>query len=252
MIKTMYKSMFKLAQKFDKNMPAKTIIYRLPGESTTSDSVFRSESQLHFNATMDKILGRNRLFFHPTRMDLSMKSIVRKEFRNSKSKVSVNSRLDVGFSLFRQFSTLWAIYDQETKYMEEIDHVMLEYQLTSTSQCDGTKKSSKVKSSSKLDVTMAPVTIQAGVVLAAHPMVHGDMHRSLVLVVEHNESYSYGVMLNKAGTQQTLRSGVSGVQVEGFYKAFGVSMCKKQRSMHVCVCVYVFVSVLLCQLALIT
>lgn len=254
LIKTLYKSLFKLAQKYDKNIPAKAILYRLPPSSSSADSVFRSAAQIHFNAVMDKVLGRQRLFFHPTRMDQSMKAIVQKEFRNTKSKISLNSRLDVGFSLLRQLTSLWVMFEQEVQYRMAVDNLLMAHRANTSPRSTSTaldtdsdasggidsrsttsgKKSSSTKkkktpaaNSSKLDVTTAPATIQDGVIIAAHPMVHGDMHRSLVLIVEHTAEYTYGVILNKAegpvSPARTVRGGVSGLRVDGFYDAFGVS-----------------------------
>jgi hypothetical protein len=262
MIKALYKSLFRLAQKFDNNTTSKALLYRPPPSSSSADSVFRSASQIHFNAILDKILGRQRLFYHPSRMDQSLKAIVRKEFRNSKSKISLNSRLDVGFSLLRQVSTLWVNYEQEVQYRAAVDSIMKEHSATallSSPPSPSKQQSNKKKKESKLDVTPAPVTVQAGVLLAAHPMLHGDMHRSLVLVVEHSEEHSYGVVLNKAlsQSQHTVRSGVSGVRVEGFYEAFGVSgtgyiraLQSRMQCVCVCECVCVFVSVCVCDLSL--
>lgn len=257
MIKTMYKSFYKLAIKYDKSVAAKSLLYRLPSSLphsltttakgstsvTSSDSIFRSASQIHFNAMIDKALGPNRVFFPTTRLTHSLKSIIQKEFRNRKSKISLTSRLDVGFSLLRQLSTLWVNYEQEMNYKVAVDDLLAKHYATTTngngsddksvnvsvSECTSGNSNSKekklkkkLKKESKLDVTTAPATVQEGVVLAAHPMVHGDLHRALVLVVEHTEKFSYGVILNKAETQHTVRSGVSGVRLDGFYDAFGV------------------------------
>lgn len=232
LITTLYKAFYKLALKYDKNVPAKAMLYRLPPSSSSADSVFRSAPQIHFNGILDKILGRQRLFYHPSRMDQSLKAIVRKEFRNNKSKVSLNSRIDVGFSLLRQLSALWVTYEQEVQYRVDIENMLTEHRASITDTESDKKVSSKKKKSVsskplKLDATTAPVTIQPGVIVAAHPMVHGDMHRTLVLIVEHNEEYTYGVVLNKAQADHsspawTVRSGVSGLRVKGFYDAFGV------------------------------
>lgn len=231
MIRTLYKSLLRLAIKYDSNVPAKALLYRLPPSSSSVDSVFRSAAQIHFNAVMDKVLGRQRLFYHPTRMDQSLKAIVNKEFRNSKSKISLNSRLDVGFSLLRQLSTLWVNYDQEVLYHQSVEAILHHHKATSAKTAaadtppkkEEKEKKAKAKSKEKLDITPAPATVQEGTLLAAHPMLHGDMHRALVLVVEHGEDYSYGVVLNKAETGHSVRSGVSGVKLRGFYEAFGVS-----------------------------
>jgi hypothetical protein len=262
MIKTMYKSFYKLAIKYDKSVAAKSLLYRLPSSLphslttttkgstsvTSSDSIFRSASQIHFNAMIDKALGPNRVFFPTTRLTHSLKSIIQKEFRNRKSKISLTSRLDVGFSLLRQLSTLWVNYEQEMNYKVAVDDLLAKHHAATTTTTTGNgsgsddksvnvsvsectsgnstskekKLKKKLKKESKLDVTTAPATVQEGVVLAAHPMVHGDLHRALVLVVEHTEKFSYGVILNKAETQHTVRSGVSGVRLDGFYDAFGV------------------------------
>jgi hypothetical protein len=237
MIKALYKSIFKLAQKFDKNVPAKALLYRLP---PVAEQLFKSSSQLHFTLMMDKLIGRQRLFYHPTRLDQSFKAIVRKEFRNNKSKISLNSRLDVGFAMLRQLSTLWVNYDQEVQYILAVESITngQDASITDSSDSDsGTdaKKSTKQKkkedkekqkkNKTKINVTAAPAIIQEGVILAAHPMVHGDLHRSLVLVVDHTEEFSYGVIINKARTQHTVTTGVSGLRLDGFYEAFGVSTC---------------------------
>ena len=53
-------------------------------------------------------------------------------------------------------------------------------------------------------------------------MVHGDMHRSLVLIVEDSEAYSYGVVLNRVTQDFTVRGGVSALRLDGFCGGFGV------------------------------
>ena len=219
LIRTLYRSLFKLAQKFDRNVPAKSLLYRPPQSS--ADSSFRSDCQLHFNSIVDKILGRQRLFYHPSRLDQSLRAIVRKEFRNRKSKVNLSSRVDVGFSLYRQLTLIFANYQQEVQCRDgESNYVENEVVVETSSTM---KKKRKKSSKSKLDVAAAPVTVQEGVILAAHPMIHGDLHRSLILIVQHNENCTFGVVLNKADTQHSVRTGVSGHSLDGFFEAFGVS-----------------------------
>ena len=87
------------------------------------------------------------------------------------------------------------------------------------------KENKKLPSKRRMKVTSAPLTVQAGVVLAAHPLISGgDLHQSLILLLEHSTHYSYGVVVNKASTDHNVRNGVSGLDLEGFYDAFGVTI----------------------------
>ena len=40
-------------------------------------------------------------------------------------------------------------------------------------------------------------TIEPGTILISHPLVCGEMHRSVILIVESNDAASYGLRINK-------------------------------------------------------
>ena len=173
--KSLYGSLLRLAAKFDKNRPAKFMIYR----PVISDKDFQSSSTLYFAAIVDKILKKST-FYPPSNIDMSFKELVRSEFRESSIKLSHIDRINTAFAVLRKFSTIWA-------------------------QFESTTLSSSVKKNDKDDKFSIASTsgIQRGVMLCAHPMVSGPMQRAVVLLLEHNDEYSYGIIINKK-TDHTL------------------------------------------------
>ena len=172
-VKSLYGSLLRLASKFDRKRPAKAMIFR----PTNSEREFKSGSTLYFAAVIDKILGKS-IFYHHSKMDMSFKALVRSEFRKSSLQVSPIDRINTAFAILRKFSSIWA-------------------------QFEGTKSVAKrLAKDAKYKITVTS-DIRSGVLLCSHPMINGPMQRAVVLLLEHNDEYSYGIIINKK-TDHTL------------------------------------------------
>mmetsp|Transcript_2917 Transcript_2917/g.4428 ORF Transcript_2917/g.4428 Transcript_2917/m.4428 type:complete len:377 (-) Transcript_2917:37-1167(-) len=176
-IKALYRDLIRLAGRFDKKRPAKSLIFRM-----STGKKLKSPSTIYYSSLLDKILDKGA-FFHPDRMDLQFKALVRSEFRKHSS-VSHADRIGAGFAVLRKFSSIWSQFER-TSY---------------------SRSNKKIPKEERFNVSLSS-EIYNGVMLCAHPMIHGSMQRSVVLILEHTDKYSYGIILNKR-TDHTVQSGI--------------------------------------------
>jgi putative AlgH/UPF0301 family transcriptional regulator len=189
-VKTLYCALLRLAMKFDKKRASKSMIYR----PYVSDREFKSHSTQYFASIVDKILDKGT-FYNPSRMDLSLKALVKSEFRKNSMKVESQVRINAAFAILRKFSSIWAQFEETTPI---------------------TAKRLSKEDRFKVSLTS---DINKGVLLCAHPMVNGAMQRSVVLLLEHTTDYSYGIIVNKK-SDHTLDSATLNLP-EDILTAFG-------------------------------
>lgn len=169
-IRTLYAALYRLAGKFDQKRASKALIYRLT--PVNDRRYYKSPSTFYYSSVVDQILG-SAMFYHPTRIDNSLKSFLRSEFRKVMSDISTSDRITAGFAFLRKFSSLWVQYENSVG-----------------------KPRKRISKDEKFRVKFCN-KLSTGVMLCAHPMVPGYMQRAIVLVLEHNEHGSYGIIINK-------------------------------------------------------
>lgn len=169
-IRTLYAAIYRLAVKFDQKRASKALLYRLT--PSADRRYYKTSSTFYYSTILDQILG-SQMFYSPNRIDNSFKSFVRSEFRRVTPEISAADRITAGFAFLRKFSTLWVQYENSTgrprKRISKDEKFVIQY-------CN---------------------KLSSGVMLCAHPMVPGYMQRAIVLLLEHNEHGSYGIIINK-------------------------------------------------------
>jgi putative AlgH/UPF0301 family transcriptional regulator len=190
LLKSLYAALMRLAWSFDRKRPAKALIYR---ESSSYNA--KSGPTAYYASVLDKILGSS-LFFHPSKVDLSFKAIVRDEFRSNRP-IGENDRITAGFAFLRKFSAVWAQYEA----------------------IPSNRPRKKIPKDDKFQVSFSQ-ELSVGSMLCAHPLIHGHQQRSIVLILEHSDKLgSYGVILNKK-TDHTVKSGIINLPLD-FTRSFG-------------------------------
>lgn len=170
-VKTLYAALLRLAISFDAKRASKALIYR----HSTEQRSYKTPSTLYYSLIIDQILGKDILFYSSVRIDLSLKNIVKNEFRNTTlNHIQFSDRITTGFAFLRKFSLLWSQYEASTG-----------------------RPRKRLPKDEKFNVQFVN-EIKNGVMLCAHPMIPGYMQRALVLILEHNpEKGSYGLIINK-------------------------------------------------------
>ena len=209
-VKKLYKSLFKLAHNFDANSNAKSILYRKAIESTHF-----SAASVYYGTLLDSFFGKKNNLFQPENANkVSIRSILRHEFRQKHLKISQTDRVDVAFAFIRSLSSRWDFYLSMGIESGQEPQIVLE----------------------AIPEMCKSETLLPGIFLLAHPMVQGPLQRSVVLLLEHNTDGTYGVVINKDSTC-SLPEAVKGLpddMLEAFSSAtvsFG-GMFRRLQSIH--------------------
>lgn len=183
-IKSLYRSLLQIARNFDSNPSAKAVIYRTQLFRTTDATKYYAD-------IVEDIFGSSTLFMKSTRhLESSFKAIVRQEFRPSELNEDFESeeKITVAFACIKKFSNLWAYY------------LSLGLDINSHTKSGVLNRISQPLSfPAELDglIIHESDALFPGVLLVAHPMVHGPLERSVILILEHNASGTYGIVINK-------------------------------------------------------
>ena len=212
----LYRSLLRLGKQFDKYPQSKLLIYRKRaldfkqqklGQQQTAE--LHAASIYYSNELLDALFANRNTakLFHPNCNEtISIEKIVRNEFRQAHNTYSVTDRVDAAFAAVRRLSSLWKFFT--TNIIEgksvEVD--------------DSSRDEKREKQLLTFKVGEAE-NLKPGVILAAHPMVQGPLRRAVVLLLEHGEQGSYGVVLNKP-TRHLLETGVLNLP-ENILSSFG-------------------------------
>ena len=204
--RSLYRSLLRLALKFDKNPAAKLLFYRrslspAPEEAAATAKSFYLEEivpQVFVERTQAKL-------FHPkSQRDVSLSQIVRNEFRRGEfSRCPPSERIDAAFLAIRKLSSLWRYYST----ME-------------TAPRDRSSKRERAQSGPEIAVTETS-TLLPGTILVSHPMIQGPLKRAVILLLEHTTAGSYGVVINRP-TDHTIKTSVRGLPSD-IFDAFATS-----------------------------
>jgi putative transcriptional regulator len=211
----MYRALYRVARKFDRNPQAKSLIHRSKN-GTESPGI----SFIYYEEIMNKLLGRRNLFLPPHLM--SFRQLLNEETRKTGG-VDNSTKTDAAIALIRRLSSVWrsyeSIFDQQSS------------NLVSSSSKKKSNLPSKdfVRFQEKND-------IHPGYILVAHPLVAGPLHRSVILILDHSEKGTYGVVINRP-TSHTLDESVKNLPQEMISKfghanvAFG-GMVRRMQFFH--------------------
>lgn len=174
-ILSLYKSLLRLAGRFDKEPAAKTMLYRSqrPLSRAYSEEVL-SEGDRYYGRALEKIF-HSAILLTPDKASQSFSDFIKHQFRKE-DEVNAASKIQCAFRTIRSFSSVWSMY---SKY--SIPNAIPQHAVN--------PRPARVPRI--LTDDLCP-----GVVLAAHPMVHGPLSRAVILLLQHDADGSYGVVIN--------------------------------------------------------
>jgi putative AlgH/UPF0301 family transcriptional regulator len=193
--RSLYRSLIKIARNFDNAPAAKTLLYR-----TDLYNMNKTPAANYYTNILGKLFEKDSFLLKPKDDNISFVELIREESRAINPEVSSSDRLDAGFAAMRKLSSLWGIYnDNEDDDELDCDEIVPEIILNS-------------------DVTLS-TSLASGVLLLAHPMLQGPLHRSVILLLEHNSKGSYGVVINNM-TGHSVKSSIKNLP-ENIINTFG-------------------------------
>ena len=201
----LYRSLLLLAKNFDEAPSSKALLYR-----TATASVKKSATSQYYNDLLDRFLQKDSHLYRPVgeTSARSITSIVKDEFREKEAKIAMSSRIDTGFALLRKLTVIW-------KFFVEVDAESIVDDLESS---EGPRLDACPASMKNLEVSFA-TKITAGTIILAHPMLQGPLHRSVILILNHSDKGSYGLVINRV-TDKDVKSAVKNLP-EGIVDTFG-------------------------------
>jgi putative transcriptional regulator len=210
-LQNLYRSLLRISSLFDKSPSAKSIIYL---KHQVKDEV-NSDGVGQYYSSIVKEYIKNRLFYHPSLSSSdSMHDFVKKQFRQQNPSIVLSDRIDAGFGFLRKLTSLRASYESHARGL--------------------------VAKVAPLNVPFPVVTLAeaplSGVLLVSHPMVQGPLQRSVILILDHSETGSYGLVINRP-TNHSVKTAVANLPVE-LLKHFGDSnvsfggMVRRMQYLH--------------------
>eukprot|EP01039_Chlorochromonas_danica_P007623 gene7623-8425_t len=199
-VKHLYRALFRLQNRLLDESSARAVLYRvdLSGAGQNDDHRLR-----YYNSVLTKFFGNRKFFLPPESRPL--KNLLREEFR-SHAEVSSETRVDVGFMFLRKLTSILTDFQSKINYSSDHGH----------DRSSLAKKETEIFSLPSFEVQSEA---SAGTLLCAHPMLSGALRRTLVLLLEHGERGSYGVVINRP-TLHTVQSAVKNLPAE-FVNRFG-------------------------------
>jgi len=210
----LFRSLYRITNKFDKFPASKTLIYRKSLENTSNNFTSDRKSNDYYNQIINKVFTNHTSIF----MNISNVSIdkytdiLRSEFQASNdvnNEVNINDRLDAAFTILRKLNNIWSGYtslidnkgfiNNDGNYLDDDVDIDIS-KMTKTS-------------------VLPSKTLFPGVLLLAHPLLPGPLHRAVILLIEHNQQGSYGIVINKS-TNHSVNSGIVNLP-DNFKSVFG-------------------------------
>ena len=199
--RSLYRSLLKMARNFEESPASKILLYRTDLYNTN-----KSAAAKYYTSVLSGLFEKDSYLFQPKGGSKSLVEIVRTESRAANENIGSAERLDAGFAALRKLSSLWSIYNTQESDEDEDDELELDDEEYSTALDS--------------NVSLAPA-LSSGVLLLAHPMLQGPLHRSVILLLEHNSKGTYGVVINHR-TGHSIQSSVKNLP-ESIIETFGHS-----------------------------
>ncbi len=231
-VRSLLRCLLRIAGKFDRKPEAKLVLYR-----KTSSPSYLTAKEAYYQSIIRRIFGEDSIsyFLSPKQAEtISLQKIVMSEFRREGEDLpSANDRVDIAFSIVKKYSAIWSAFcDLQAKDESSTSHEHGANFTTTTAATTESATADSVTSSKKshdepyseheldilkklehLEVKEVSSAIEPGMLLLAHPMVHGELRKTVILVLEHSAVGSYGVVINLP-TDVTLAAGVKNLPTE--------------------------------------
>jgi hypothetical protein len=205
--RSLFRSLLKIAKQFDNSPSSKALIYR-----KSLSNLDKGASSIYYTELLDKLFKKESYLYQPWGDVTSLRELIRTHSHHDDKKTSESDRLDVGFAVLRKLSSLWnSFISLDNNEYGECDYEDLS---------DNAKHFSEMSDSLLMSNRVAlSENLSSGVILVAHPMLQGPLHRCVILLLEHNSKGSYGVVINR-GTNRTVESSVKNLPAN-LLEAFG-------------------------------
>lgn len=226
LIVTLYRSLFRVCHQFDKFPATKALLYRKSPIHLNSNSVFDDNdvqpiqgieegsvdiqvdpTKTYYDSVLrDAFEDDHSIFLTPSKrlyQKNSFQTFLREQFRNSDSTIPETNRVEAAFNFLRNLQSLW----NHTKDFPDL--------LTTA---ENNYRNSEISNNKIFPVLTN--SICPGVVLLSHPLIPGALNQSVVLVLEHNQKGTYGLIINKP-LNETIKSAVLNIGNPDFLKTFG-------------------------------
>ena len=190
--RSLYRSLIKVARNFDSIPACKSLLYRTEIYHNHS-----SPAAKYYTNLLNRLFDKDSFLLKPKDDSISLVNLVREETRALKDDIATPDRLEAGFAALRKLSSLWSVYSNrdEDEEDDEEDDDDEEEDSSSADSSSAALDELEAYSLLKSDVTLS-TALASGVLLVAHPMLQGPLHRSVILLLEHNSKGSYGVVIN--------------------------------------------------------
>ena len=190
--RSLYRSLIKVARNFDSIPACKSLLYRTEIYHNHS-----SPAAKYYTNLLNRLFDKDSFLLKPKDDSISLVNLVREETRALKDDIATPDRLEAGFAALRKLSSLWSVYSNrdEDEEDDEDDDDDDEEDSSSGDFSSAALDELEAYSLLKSEVTLS-TALASGVLLVAHPMLQGPLHRSVILLLEHNSKGSYGVVIN--------------------------------------------------------
>ena len=195
--RTVYKTLLNLAKKFDDNPEAKCLLFRKDYSFNTAPinqsniSTHKSAAGVYFKTVLDSLFSGG-IFMIPT--DRPLRHFIQEEFRKKYAEYSTSTRIEVCLHSIRKLSSIWTNFNDYTNAAIYLNRAKSKGSQMNPTDIHSSQITFPLSSSVCLSDTQK---IFPGLLLAAHPMVSGHNARSIILVLQHDERMTYGLVINK-------------------------------------------------------
>jgi len=194
--RSLFRSLLRLSTRFDKNPGAKLLFYRKRLAEGAGGEELTSSAESYFTREVIPLVFQEsyqaKLLNPKSTSLLHLYAIVRSEFRTIRDQYSRSDRIDAAFITQRKLSLLWKNYSSMLKSAKVPSGPLV--------------SSSNAMIANHLCVSESS-SLLPGIILISHPMIQGPLKRAVILLLEHNTSGSYGVVINRP-SRHTLASAV--------------------------------------------
>lgn len=231
-VRSLFRTLLRLSLKFDQNPAAKLLFYRKTVVVQDVDAAIATSSTSAAIYYRDAILpllfkdDQAAKLFHPRNQGrVNMYRLVRQEFRKQYGIYADTDRVDAAFAAVRKLSSLWKCYSSSVA-------------VVGRSQQEASCAIPLLNKSTDLVDITETASLLPGILMIAHPMIQGPLKRAVILLLEHNTTGSYGVVINRP-LNHTLASAVKNLPLQildGFGKnsvSFG-GMVRRLQYLHDC------------------
>jgi putative AlgH/UPF0301 family transcriptional regulator len=185
--RAVYRALYRLARKFDRQLEARSFIHRSSSENTDG------AHSLLYNNILNSILGKKNLYL-PVEENLTFAHTLRRESRNNEYEAKV--KVEAGLKLMHKLTSVWRQF------------------INAAQDIVAKGRNFECHDSTGRDILfLERKEVVAGNVLIAHPLLAGPLHRSIILVLENSDKGTYGLVVNRP-TSHTLHSAVTNLPNE--------------------------------------